>query len=208
MMEELMKIVLEGAKQQQGQQQRGGQSDILMDILKGAMGGGQAAPQQQPQQQQPKNILDIADILGGVLGGATQKGSGAPVNPLIAPIANMLSQKLGISPAIAQIILTFALSALLNRGQKSPSGAKAPQGQTYDLDDLLEGDFAFDSGMANQISQKTGLSEDEAAYNLQEAMMMITEHPLFKKQSKQAPPKAQASPNKLDHLLDSWQVDG
>ncbi len=214
MMEELMKIMLEGAqKQQRPQQQRGGAgNDILMEILKGAMGGAQ--PQTRPQQQQPQNMLDIADLIGGVLGGGATRGAGnaAQMNPLLMPIANALSKRLGLSPQITQIILSFALAALLNRGkkqmtQRGRSGRQQTQ-ETYDLDDLLEGDFAWDSGMAQQIAAKTGLSEDEAAYNLQEAMMMLSDHPLMGKKSKKAAPKAESSPSQLDHLLDSWQVDG
>ncbi|MEM7331889.1 MAG: hypothetical protein AAF490_07345 [Chloroflexota bacterium] len=215
MMEELMKIMLDGAQQQQRpqQQQRGGAGgDILMEILKGAMGGEQAPAR--PQQQQPQNMLDIADLIGGVLGAGSTGSSGmaGQMNPLLAPIANSISKRLGLSPQITQIILSFAVAALLNRGKKQVTqrgrGGRQQTQETYDLDDLLEGDFAWDSGMAQQISAKTGLSEDEAAYNLQEAMMMLSDHPLFGKKSKSAAPKAQASPSQLDHLLDSWQVDG
>lgn len=216
MMDELMKIMLENAQKQGTQQQRSGSAgqDILMELLKGAMGG---AKQPQATQKQPQNILDIADILGGVLGGGQTTQNNAQLNPMIAPIANALSKKLGISPAIAQVIISFAVAALLNRGKKAlanrqsgtrQGSARQQTQETYDLDDLLEGDFAWDSGMAQQISAKTGLSEDEAAYNLQEAMMMLSGHPMFGGQKQTARPKAQASPSQLDHLLDSWEVDG
>lgn len=210
-MEELMKIMLENAQQQGRQPKRQtSQSDILMEILQGAMSGRQ--PTQARKTPQSQNMLNIADILGAVLGGGQQASpSQAQMNPMVASIANALAQKLGISPSVAQVIISFAMAALLKRGQPAPAGSakRSRQAeQTYDLDDLLEGDFAWESGMAQQISAKTGLSEDEAAYNLQEAMMMLSGNPMFARQSKKRRPKTASSPNQLDHLLDSWEVDG
>jgi len=155
--------------------------------------------------------MGMADILGGILGGNSARTQS---NPLVAPIANMLSEKLGISPAIAGIIINYALSALLSRGKKQPGQAgRGQQDQGFDLDDLLEGDFAWSSGMAQQLSSQTGMSEDDAAYGLQEAMMLLNGHPAAKKQAPRRKPQARkqsAAPqkrNSLDHLLDSWETD-
>ena len=207
MMEDLMKILLEGAQTQKKQQPQVREAGILTDILEGALKGGRPAPQR--SQQQP-DMFNIADLLNVVLGGGKGGGAQAQVNPLLAPIVNVLAQKLGISPAIAQLIVTFATSALLSRGQDNKGGAAIGAGgqQGFDLDDLLEGDFAYSSGLAKQLSQQSGLDEDEAAYGLQEAMMMLSGHPSFKQASGIARPKAQPSPSQLDNLLDTWQVDG
>ncbi|MCP5097137.1 MAG: hypothetical protein GY943_16430 [Chloroflexi bacterium] len=207
MMEDLMKILLEGAQTQKQQQPQAKEPNILTDILEGVLKGGQAAPQRGQQQQQP-DMFNMADLLNVVLGGG-KGGAQGQVNPLLAPIVNTLAEKLGISPAIAQIIVTFATSALLSRGKDNKGGGLVGGAQQgFDLDDLLEGDFAYSSGLAQQLSQQSGLDEDEAAYGLQEAMMMLSGHPSFSQSSASARPKAQPSPNKLDSLLDTWEVDG
>jgi hypothetical protein len=158
-------------------------------------------------------MFNIADLLNGVLGGAQGARGQSQINPMLAPIVNTLAEKLGISPIIAQLIVTFATSALLSRGKKEQGGRIAGGSQQgFDLDDLLEGDFAYSSGLAQQLAQQSGLGEDEAAYGLQEAMMMLSGHPSFIQTSKQTSSRAhlnaQQSPNKLDSLLDTWEVDG
>lgn len=251
MIEELMKAVLEGSQQQQSRgrqqaQQPGG--DILGEILKGVLGGGQQqrpvqrqqpqVPQggdifgeilkgvlgggnQQRQQQAPQDLGGIADILGGVLGGGR---SGANTgNPIANMAANALAKKLGISPQIAGMVVSFAMAALMGKKMQAdrgmaPAGSGRNQAQGggvfggLDLDDLLEGDFAFDSGLAAQLAEKTGQTEDESAYQLQEAVTMLTGLDKKKSRSKKKAtpkpkPKARPKPGNLENLLDTWEVD-
>jgi hypothetical protein len=212
MMNDLLKALMEGAQTQKPASQAPQNApgfDILGEILQGAMGGG-SAPQQPTQPQQQPSALNIADLIGMVLGGGqTGSSSQMGMNPLVAPIAKMLADKLGVSPQIAQMIVQFAMAALLSkRNERGTASGAASAQQGFDLDDLLEGDFAYSSGMASRLSQESGMSEDEAAYNLQEAMMMLSGHPAFKKAAQSNRPKAQPSPSKLDNLLDTWEVDG
>lgn len=248
MIEELMKAVLEGAQQQQSggrqqTQQPGG--DILGQILKGVLGGGQQRPPQrqqpqvpqggdifgeilkgvlgggqQQQQQAPSDLGGIADILGGVLGGGRGSATG---NPIADMAANALAKKLGISPQIAGMVVSFAMAALMGKKMQAdrgmaPAGSGRNQAQTdgvfggLDLDDLLDGDFAFDSGLASQLAAKTGQTEGESAYQLQEAVSMLTglDQKKSKSKKKVAPkpaPKARPQPGNLESLLDTWEVD-
>jgi hypothetical protein len=206
MLEELMKAVLEGAQGQQNNQQRpaaGG--DILSDILQGVLqGGGQPAPSKQAPAQ--PDMFNMADLIMGVLGGGASQATAT--NPIADMAANMLSDKLGISKAMAVTIVSFAMAALLNRQKQGGAAPSAPSGGGgFDLDDLLEGDYAWNSGLASQISQQTGMSEDEAAYGLQEAIMMLNGQ--MKAPTKKAAERPAAGGQKsgLDHLLDTWQTD-
>ena len=213
MLDDIFKALLEGAQTQPsaGSKPGAGQNDILTDLLQGVLQG-----QKPPSHaQEPDNMMGIADLLGGIFGMSGSGGGAGQANPFVAPIANALAEKLGISPAIAHTIINFALAALLARGKRQ-SGQMAPgQQQTFDLDDLLEGDFAWDSGMAQRIAVETGLTEDDAAYSLQEAMMMLSGHPAVKQSSPQprrrptSRPATKPAPkgSSLDHLLDSWEVE-
>lgn len=232
MIEELMKAVLEGAQQQQGGQRQTQQApggDILGEVLKGVLGG--AAQQQSrraPAQPDMNNLGGIADILGGVLGGGTRGASTG--NPIADMAANALAKRLGISPQIAAMVVSFAMAALMGKKQMQNSQAQSParrgpssrgssttRGGTFgglDLDDLLDGDFAYESGLAAQLAEKTGQSEDESAYQLQEAVSMLTGVGQ-KKPTKKAKAKAKAKPVRkarpksggLDSLLDNWEID-
>lgn len=227
MIEELMKAVLEGAQQQQQgsrrQTQQAPSGDILGEILKGVLGGaGQQQAQRAPTQPQMDNLGGIADILGGVLGGGTRGASTG--NPIADMAANALAKRLGISPQIAAMVVSFAMAALLGKQQQQQAtpGRRAPsrpsnntaRGGTFDgldLDDLLDGDFAYESGLAAQLAGKTGQSEDEAAYQLQEAVSILTgvgqRKP--KKASTKPKPALRQAPKSggLDSLLDKWEVD-
>jgi len=213
MMDDLLKALLEGAQTQKPAPQTAKPNmqgmDMLTDILQGALGDAEPQQPQQIPQQQP-SALNIADLIGMVLGGGQSTSPNQMgTNPLVAPIANMLAKKLNISPQIAQMVVSFALAALLSKGKdRGATGSAGAAQQGFDLDDLLDGDFAYESGMASRLSQESGMSEDEAAYSLQEAMMMLSGHPSFKQAVQSNQPKAQPSPNKLDNLLDTWEVDG
>ena len=155
--------------------------------------------------------------LGG--GGGRRSATG---NPLADMAANLLAERLGISPQIAAMVVSFAMAALLGKKQQQGlPGRTAPgrpsrntaRGGTFDgldLDDLLDGDFAYESGLAAQLAGKTGQSEDEAAYQLQEAVSILTGVGQRKPKKNAAPkpkPRAKAQSGGLDSLLDSWEVN-
>ncbi|MDJ0752183.1 MAG: hypothetical protein QNJ45_01610 [Ardenticatenaceae bacterium] len=197
MLEDLMKAVLEGAQNQKQRPAAGG--DLLTDILQGVLQGGGRPSSSQKGPDQPE-MFNMADLIMGVLGGGTAQQSAG--NPLADMAAEMLSQKLGISKEVAVTIVSFAMAALLNRQEQAGGNTG------FDLDDLLQGDYAWDSGLANQISQRTGMSEDEAAYGLQEAMMMLSGQMAQPTKKSPRPKAAGGRKSGLDHLLDTWQVNG
>ena len=222
MIEELMKAVLEGAQKQQAgsRQQASPQADILGEILKGVLGGQQQAPQRSPAQN---DLGGIADILGGVLGGGSRNSGASTGNPIADMAANALAERLGISPQIAGMVVSFAMAMLMGKKMQGAETAPATPGRRQnqvqgggvfgglDLDDLLEGDYAFDSGLAAQLAEKTGQSEEESAYQLQEAVSILTGAGQKKKTKKKAAAKpVRKTPTKtkgLDSLLDTWEVD-
>ena len=229
MLEDLLKEVLSGAQAQQGRKQQPAQTDIMSEIIKGVLGGG-AAQQARPAAGQP-DLGGMADLLGGILGavgggttrggGVGGRGSGGTMganNPIVGMVANLLAERLGISPAMARTVVSFALALLMGKATQGKvrggagsqkSGGALPGGQEFDLDDLLEGDYAWESGLASRLASQTGTSEDEAAYQLQEAVLMLTQHPAAKPKKKKRKAQPQAAPAKsgLDSLLDTWQVD-
>jgi hypothetical protein len=149
----------------------------------------------------------MSGLLGGLLGGMGGS-SQSQANPLIAPIANVLAEKLNISPAIAGMVVSFALTALLARGKRQPGQIDTgPQESAFDLDDIVNGDFAFSSGMAQQLSRQTGLSEDAAAQSLQEAMLLLSQQATAPTQTTPEPEPPASVDDLLNNLLDDLNTN-
>lgn len=169
-----------------------GSAGGLGDILGGILGGGTGSTQ-------GSSGGGLGDILGGILGGGTSStqgsaGAGGGLSSILAPIVQSLAQKMGLPPAIAQIVVGFALGKLLpslmggasSQAQKSlPSQRRAQtpsQSGGFDLDDLMDrlgsgnaqsvnASYLQSSGMAAQLAQQTGLDEDVAAQSLQQVFL-------------------------------------
>jgi len=231
-MEELLKGILGGADSQAPGKKAG--ADPLADLLRGILGGG-AAPQAGSGQSAAAGLPDLLrgilgggrqgaggfgldDILGGILGGG---GANIAANPFLAPIVQGLAEKLGLSPAIAQAVVGFAISKLLPAmlgatGEQVPSSpprrttkrrrkTPAPD-KGLNLDHLLErmgsGEalqpaYLRSTGMVDELTQQTGLEEDVALQSLQQVFG------LFGAQLGRAEPPQPKS--RLDHLLDTWE---
>lgn len=163
-------------------------NDPLGDLLGSLLGGDQAI---QGQTQNPGDPLDqflgnisgnantassgspgggsLGEILGGLMGGAQQggmqggaPGGGAPgANASLAPIIDAIAEKIGIPPQIATTIVTFALSQLMS-------------GQGNQLAQMLGGrgtvsrEYLRDSGLADQLTQQTGMDNETAVKSLQQ----------------------------------------
>jgi hypothetical protein len=86
------------------QQGAGGLGDVMGALLGGGMQG--SVPSMGAQVGASQGAVGIGDILGAVLGGGS---TGIGASPLLAPIANLLANKLGLPPAIAQAVIALSL---------------------------------------------------------------------------------------------------
>lgn len=156
------------------QQQAGGVGDLMGALLGGGLSGS-ASPLGASQ-----GAVGIGEILGAVLGGGS---AGIASSPLLAPIANFLSQKLGLPPVIAQAIVSFVLAKLMS----GSSGGRAigPAGLAQEgpaMQDLLEYTGSGQrldtrtlaaTGLPEELAQYTGLDVDTATASLQQALNLL-----------------------------------
>lgn len=227
-MDELLQAIL-GAAAQGGTStpQRGGsQADPLAEMINGILGGGAAPAPASPS----AGGIDIADLIGAVIGQNASQGQthqngiadmigaimGGQQSGRINPIAQFISEKTGIPPAIAQMAIAFFMSKMFQgQSQSARGGGSLPRGggfqpqeaqpDSLNLDDLLDsmgdddtlGTHFSNNGMAAELAQKTGLSEDKANETLQEILSVVG-----KKRSRPNP----VNPREvnLKGLLDNW----
>jgi len=168
-----------GMGQQQSQQQPGG--DLLGGILGSILGGG-GAPQ--GASGAVSGGSPLTDILGGILGGGSgSSGAGGGMSQLLAPVIEQLAKRLGLPPAIAQVVVSFLLGKLFSGAASSralPAGAAQPS--ALDLDGLLshmdrshaiDQSYLASTGMPQELAAKTGMDVDMAATSLQEAFRLL-----------------------------------
>jgi len=160
------------------QQDTGGLGDMLGTLLGGGMQG--SAPPMGAPTGASQGAVGIGDILGTVLGGG---GTSIGASPLLAPIADLLAQKLGLPPAMAQAVIAFVLAKLVS----GPSGGgpasrmglveegpgmqdlleRAGSGQRLDQRTLAA------TGLPDELAQHTGLDPDTASKSLQQALKLL-----------------------------------
>lgn len=101
----------EGASAQAAQGGMASLGGLLGGLAGGAPGGG-------------PSLGGLAGMLGGAATPAAAPAPGQPgaPNPLVALIAPVVAQKTGLSPAVAQVVVTLALPKLMSL----LSGAQAP----------------------------------------------------------------------------------
>jgi hypothetical protein len=192
MIEDLFKAISGGEGSQPGGQAEG---DPLADLLGGLLGGG-TSPSGAADLAQvlgggtPPQQGGMADISGAMLGGG---GAGMGSNALLAPIVDAISNKLGLPPDVAQMIVSFVIGKLLS-GQSglgaasaSPSGQPLQAGSAQpgglDLGDLLnrlgsgqglDAGYLQSTGMHEELAQQTGLDADTATRGLQEVFQALS----------------------------------
>ena len=221
-MDDLLKALLSGGSAESPDETVGAVS--LPDLLQGILGGA-AAPAQKPAQSAPPqgqsaSGIDIGDLLGGILGGGTGSASSGGLggilggilggaggtaksgggttgaSSLLGPIVQALAQKLGLPPAIAQVVVTFALAKLLPgllgglTAQTQPAAAAPQRAATpsqsggFNLDDLLErvasgnpqrlsASYLQSTGLTAELAQQSGLDDDTAVTSLREAFLTL-----------------------------------
>ncbi len=221
--EDILGGILGGGSQQQAPQQMPGGSGDIEDILGGILGGGS---QQQAPQQMPGGSGGIEDIVGGILGGGMPGGNIAG-NPILAPIVNAISKKLGLPPAIVAIGLSLILGKLMSKAsqaQRQPSQqrgpripgninppGKSPQPGNLDLDDILgrmrkdvvDRSVIDNSGVVNEVAQETGLGQQDAGQLIEEIIGALGEEGSAKPKPKQSGRGAQGHGG-LKDILDTW----
>lgn len=170
-----------------GQSQASGQGDLMGGLL-GAMLGGQTGSAQS-QQVQPQADL-VGGLLGSLLGGQTtsagnatsQQTGGNPLaglvtsgqnpmlNSLIQPVVNQISEKLGISPAVAMTVVTFAVQYML-----SNHGNKVARGE--DLSGVIQQHtdhkYLRTAGLGKELAAQTGLKPRVAETALSQAFLLL-----------------------------------
>ena len=189
--------ILGGGSQPQTQPSgAGGLGDILGDIL----GGGN-----QPQAQ-PAGAGGLADILGGILGGGSRASSN--------PIANILAEKLGLPPAVANMIVSFFMAKLLsnkvghmvpNKHEGTSSRPIRHQQDSFDLDglfDVMDDDDSLDnhiqgSGLDEELAEYAGIDKKSASFGLKELVKILGS-------KRQAPKPVNNRESDLKGLLDNW----
>jgi hypothetical protein len=186
-MEDLLKGMMSGAGGQSGDE---GQDDDPLAGMMGGGSGGQAGAMGGLMQALLGSGLGagaqgggIESILGSLLGGG--ESSAMANNPLVAPIAEALSKKLGLSQEIAEMVVGFALSKLLSGllGSSAASGGRSPtEGGIAESRQLLaqmrssdgvDPGYLTSTGLAQELAEQTGLDPDTAERSLQEAFNML-----------------------------------
>jgi hypothetical protein len=145
----------------------------------------------------------LGSLLGGLLGGGVPQGgqqmptaqAGISSHPFLAPIVNGLAQKLGLPPAIAEVVVSFALTQLLNSlmNRASTGGAQGMQSfaspqragegagdlQMEDISQRFQSGQAIDAkylrsaGLSQQLADQTGLDHKTAAASLEQAFQLL-----------------------------------
>jgi hypothetical protein len=175
-----------------GQSQAGGDlvSGLLGSFMGGQSGGGMpAGAGQMPNQPQAGGDL-VSSLLGsfmaGQTGGAMPAGGGQVgsnpmmnlvssgqkpmVNSLIQPAASTISQKLGVSPEIGMMVVTFAVHYML-----SNHGTKLVNGE--DISGVLQQhtnqNYLKSAGISKELANQTGLKPQAAANALSEVFKLF-----------------------------------
>jgi hypothetical protein len=120
------------------------------------------------------------------------------------PFTEALSEKLGVSPQMASLLIgaAFSLLTVMLRGE-SPGGRGLPA--DADLDTLLDEEYLASSGVASQVARQTGLDDETAAHHLREAMMLLSGQPPTATAA--VPVTQPVQPTELEQLLDTWEID-
>jgi hypothetical protein len=157
----------------------------------------------------------MGDLLGAILGGAGASSSTGQ-HSFLEPVVDALAEKIGISPEIASVVVTFLLGKLMSgiTGSGAPGALDSSDAPaTHDdleLDHLLtamragepmDADLIETSGMSEELAEQTGLDPETATASLQEAFSL-----LGGQMGRVDEPTAPAEPDLdgLSNLLDTW----
>jgi len=225
-MEELLNAMMSGAGGESGEEETGddplagmlgsllggsggGQASGMGGLMQAILGGGPGAGTQGSGPGAAAQGGGLEGMLGSLLGGG---GSGMAANPLVAPIADALAGKLGLSQEVARMVVSFALNKLLSGilGGSAQAGGRGGAGDSRGDDQLLiqmrSGDgidagYLASSGMTQELVDQTGLDPETAERSLQEAFTMLGSQ--MEAGTGQTPPQGPDLGQGLDGLLGS-----
>lgn len=190
-MEDILKVLVNS--RQQGNTTGQG-SDPMADLIGGLLGAQPQTPAASQQQQAGLgNMMGILEMLmGGNQAGSTNQASAGndPIMMLIQPTVAQLAKKMNIPPEIAMVVVSLVVHKLLAHHPTSGRDSNS-----FDLDDMLtqmnsgkiNSNVLHNSGMVQEVSQRTGMNETDAEKALNTTLSM------FGKQVK-AGVKSSASP--------------
>jgi hypothetical protein len=163
----------------------------LSDLLGSLMGAGQTGGSGQGTNQAQTGGGELSGLLGSLMGGdqtgGTSAGMGAQtgsnplmnlvssgqnpmVNSLIQPVVNQISGKLGIPPAIAMTVVTFAVHSMLsNHATKLANG----EDMSGVLQQHTNPDYLHTNGMSKELASQTGMKPAAAAGALSEVFKLL-----------------------------------
>lgn len=187
-MEDILKALMQSASaQQRPQQQSVGGSDAMSDMIGGLLGGGQQSGgggdalsqvlggllgggQQGGSAPASQAVGGLDQIIGALAGGTTTpQSSNDPLMVLIQPLVNKVAAKVGISPAIAAIIVSIVFKYLLKSHPSTPDESPLNLGnvmQTLASGGRLSESTLQTSGMVNEVVRVTGMDERQAVASL------------------------------------------
>ena len=165
-------------------------SGMLGSLMGGQTGGAMPTGGGQMFNQSQAGGGELSDLLGSLIGGETggvmpagagqvgsnpmmnlvSSGQNPMVNSLIQPVVDSITQKLGISPEIGMMVVTFAVHYML-----SNHGTKLVNGE--DLSGVLQQhtnqNFLHSAGISNALANQTGLKPKAAANALSEVFQLL-----------------------------------
>ncbi len=172
----LLGSMLGGSGAQSGMPAQGAGGDVLGSLLGSMLGSGMS-----PQQMPAAGGDQISSMLGGLLGVDPSGGAGViannPIaNGFVAPIVEALARKTGIAPGIAQVVVVFAINALLSG--VAQQGARQGFNSNELVEKLSSGEpvtqkYLKDSGLLADLTQQTGLSQKTASQSLQQVFQAL-----------------------------------
>jgi len=206
-----------------------GMNDLLGALLGGGQGGDKGQDDNQGQNDNPMDDMiggllgsvlgggsqgGLGGLLGGILGGGSKGGAqgGGELSPLMAPLANMMADKLGLSPQMAQTVMGFVLGKMANTPNPNQPGTRgaAPSGG-LNLDNLLDQmnqggvdkKFVKSQGLDKELAAQTGMDREQAAQSLEQVLNIFGGQ--MAKRAGTATPAAQPKAKGMEDLLDQWK---
>ena len=155
MLQDIFSALTSGASQGGGQSQTG--SDALLGLV-GSLLGGQTGT----SAGVPTGTSPLVEML--------TSGQNPMLNSLIQPVVDQVAQKLGIDPAIAMTVVTFAVHYMLTN-----HGAKLANGE--DVSALLQKHTGAaqiqKAGLSTELANQTGMDPAAATQALSEVFKLL-----------------------------------